>query len=109
MLQDTLNDLGLEYIDLFLMHWPVAFKPGDDMFSSDENGKLVTADIDYYVDVSVIEHQTSIFYIADTPKTYRAMEDLVKSSKAKAIGISNFSQKEVECLLANSTIVPAVH
>lgn len=37
------------------------------------------------------------------------MENLVKSGKAKAIGISNFSQKEVERLLANSTIVPAVH
>lgn len=37
------------------------------------------------------------------------MEGLVKSGKAKAIGISNFSQKEVERVLANSTIVPAVH
>ena len=37
------------------------------------------------------------------------MEGLVKSGKAKAIGISNFSQKEVERLLANTTIVPAVH
>lgn len=106
-LQDTLNDLGLEYLDLFLMHWPVAFKPGDDMFPSDENGKLVTADIDY-VDVSIIERQYFIC-IADSFKTYRAMEDLVKSGKTKAIGISNFSQKEVERLLANSTIVPAIH
>lgn len=56
-LQDTLDDLGLEYIDLFLMHWPAAFRPGDDMFPSDENGKLITADIDY-VDVSAIEHQS---------------------------------------------------
>lgn len=37
------------------------------------------------------------------------MEGLFKSGKAKAIGISNFSQKEVERLLANSTVVPAVH
>lgn len=43
------------------------------------------------------------------PKTYKAMEGLAKSGKAKAIGISNFSQKEVERLLANTTIVPAVH
>jgi diketogulonate reductase-like aldo/keto reductase len=37
------------------------------------------------------------------------MEGLVKSGKAKAIGISNFSRKEVERLLANATIKPAVH
>lgn len=37
------------------------------------------------------------------------MEGLVKSGKAKAIGIANFSRKEVERLLANATIKPAVH
>jgi len=50
-LQQTLDDLGLEYLDLFLMHWPAAFKPGDDPFPSDKNGKLVPSDIDY-LDVS---------------------------------------------------------
>ena len=37
------------------------------------------------------------------------MEGLVKSGKAKAIGVSNFSKKEMERLLANCSIVPAVH
>lgn len=108
-LQDTLNDLGLEYIDLFLMHWPVAFRPGDDMFPSDENGKLITANIDY-VDVSV-SHWTPVLSLHrwHSPKTYKAMEGLVKSGKAKAIGVANFSQKEVKRLLENSTIAPAVH
>lgn len=50
-LQDTLDDLGLEYLDLFLMHWPVAFKRGDDMFPQDSNGNMITDNIDY-VDVS---------------------------------------------------------
>lgn len=50
-LQQTLESLGLEYLDLFLMHWPVAFKRGEDMFPSDENGKLLTDEIDY-LDVS---------------------------------------------------------
>lgn len=49
-LQMTLDDLGLEYLDLFLMHWPVAFKRGDDPFPSDKDGNLITDDIDY-VDV----------------------------------------------------------
>ncbi|RJE26703.1 aldehyde reductase AKR1 [Aspergillus sclerotialis] len=89
-LDDTLSDLGVDYIDLFLMHWPVAFQRGDDPFPSDKDGKLITADIDY-VD------------------TYKAMEGLVKSGKAKAIGISNFSRKETERLLAKCSMVPAVH
>ncbi|KAJ5595143.1 uncharacterized protein N7459_001351 [Penicillium hispanicum] len=89
-LQETLDDLGLEYLDLFLMHWPVAFKRGDDPFPSDENGNLITDDIDY-VD------------------TYKAMEALLRTGKTKAIGISNFSKKEVERILENASTVPAVH
>ncbi|CAG8053617.1 unnamed protein product [Penicillium salamii] len=88
--QLSLDDLGLEYLDLFLMHWPVAFKCGDDPFPSNKDGKLITDNIDYL-------------------GTYRAMEGLVKSGKAKAIGISNFSQKEVERILDNVAIKPAVH
>ncbi|KAJ5346177.1 hypothetical protein N7452_004181 [Penicillium brevicompactum] len=80
--QLSLDDIGLEYLDLFLMHWAVAFKRGDDPFPSNKDGKLITDNIDYL-------------------DTYRAMEGLVKSGKAKAIGISNFSQEEVERILDN--------
>ncbi|KAJ5611122.1 hypothetical protein N7510_007841 [Penicillium lagena] len=89
-LQQTLDDLGLEYLDLFLMHWPVAFKRGDDMFPSDADGNLITAEIDY-VD------------------TYKAMEALLKTGKTRAIGISNFSKEELERILENASTVPAVH
>ncbi|KAJ5489513.1 oxidoreductase [Penicillium diatomitis] len=89
-LQDSLNDLGIEYIDLFLMHWPVAFKRGDEMFPKDKDGDTVTDDIDY-VD------------------TYKAMEKLLKTGKVKAIGISNFAKKEVERLIQSTEVVPAVH
>jgi len=51
-LQLTLDDLGLEYLDLFLMHWPVAFKRGDEPFPSDKDGNLITDNIDY-LDVSL--------------------------------------------------------
>lgn len=46
-LQESLDDLGLDYLDLFLMHWPVAFKRGDDPFPKDRDGKLITENIDY--------------------------------------------------------------
>ncbi|KAJ8061153.1 hypothetical protein OCU04_010228 [Sclerotinia nivalis] len=88
-LNESLKDLGLDYVDLYLMHWPSAFKPGDDLFPK-VDGKMQTADISY-VD------------------TYKAMEKLIETGKTKAIGISNFSRKELENLLKETSIVPAVH
>ncbi|KAF3481480.1 aldehyde reductase [Arthroderma uncinatum] len=86
----TLKNLGVDHLDLYLMHWPVAFAPGDDPFPKDDAGKMKKADIDY-VD------------------TYKAMEKLIDAGKTKAIGISNFSKGETERLLKNTTVVPAVH
>ena len=43
------------------------------------------------------------------PQTYKAMEKIYHSGKAKAIGVSNCSKAEVEHLLKNCTVVPAVH
>lgn len=64
-LDDSLNDLGLEYIDLYLMHWPVAWKRGDDLFPKD-NGNFVMENIDI-VDVSwhVPAIQSSLFKLND--------------------------------------------
>jgi alcohol dehydrogenase (NADP+) len=45
-LQDSLNDLRLDYVDLYLMHYPVAWKRGDDMFPQ-VNGKPAMEAIDY--------------------------------------------------------------
>lgn len=89
-LNASLKDLGLNYVDLFLMHWPCAFKPGSEQFPKDNKNNIETAKISY-VD------------------TWKAMEKLLTTGKTKAIGISNFSRAEVEDLLHQSTIVPAVH
>jgi alcohol dehydrogenase (NADP+) len=88
-LDASLKDLGMEYVDLFLMHWPSAFRPGSKMFPKKDN-KVETADISY-VD------------------TWKAMEALMKTGKTKAIGISNFSKAEVETLLKEGSIIPAAH
>ena len=89
-LNASLKDLGLNYVDLFLMHWPCAFKPGSEQFPRDSENNMETAKISY-VD------------------TWKAMEKLLTTGKTKAIGISNFSRAEVEDLLHQTTIVPAVH
>ena len=46
----SLKDLETDYLDLYLMHWPVAFKTGDELFPKDSNGKVQTEDTDF-VDV----------------------------------------------------------
>ncbi len=89
-LDASLKDLGTDYLNLYLMHWPSPFARGSEMFPKDSNGKTKVGDSDY-VD------------------TYKAMEKCFKSGKARAIGVSNFSKAELERLIKETSVVPAVH
>ncbi|KAF9537738.1 hypothetical protein EC957_007705 [Mortierella hygrophila] len=89
-LEASLKNLGLEYVDLYLMHWPIAFKSGPAAVARDEAGKLIFEDVDIVA-------------------TYQAMEKLVETGKTKAIGVSNFSIKNLEKILAVAKIVPAAN
>jgi alcohol dehydrogenase (NADP+) len=51
-LQNSLNDLGMDYVDLYLIHWPVAWKRGEEMFPK-QNGNPVLENIDL-MDVSCV-------------------------------------------------------
>ncbi|KAM6925917.1 aldo-keto reductase family 1 member B1 isoform 1-T1 [Lycodopsis pacificus] len=89
-LNKSLNDLQLDYLDLYLVHFPVGLKKmGDDLFPK-KDGKMLTSDIDY-VDV------------------WRGMEALQASGKVKSIGVSNFSILQLERLLALCRLPPAVN
>ncbi|KAI9801013.1 MAG: hypothetical protein M1825_003547 [Sarcosagium campestre] len=89
-LDASLKDLGTDYLDLYLMHWPVAFERGENPFPKGEDGINRTIPVDYL-------------------ETWKAMEKLLAGGKTKAIGISNFSRAEVERLLKEATVVPAAH
>lgn len=68
--QSSLDKLGTDYLDLYLIHWPVAGK-----FSA----------------------------------TWRALEDIYRSGRAKAIGVSNFQLHHLKTLALTASIMPMVN
>lgn len=77
-LETSLQKLGLDYVDLYLIHWPNPAAMRD-------NFEQLTAD------------------------TWKAMEELYASHKARAIGVSNFRPKHLDVLLKTAKVVPAVN
>ena len=82
--------LQLDYIDLYLMHTPFAFQPGDNQDPRDANGNVIYDD-----GVTLMD-------------TWRAMESLLDSGKLKAIGLSDVSLEHVQEVAASGTVKPAV-
>ncbi|KAI1497187.1 putative aldehyde reductase [Biscogniauxia marginata] len=89
-LDDSLADLGTPYVDLLMMHYPCTFARGEERFPRDSDGKMISGKTTF-VD------------------TWKAMENLLKTGKTKAIGVSNFSKGELEILMRECSVVPAVH
>lgn len=86
----TLSDLKLDYLDLYLMHWGIAFKPGGDLEPMGKDGKVILEKVPVY-------------------KTWEAMENLVKKGLVKSIGVANFTTMMLVDLLAASKIPPAMN
>jgi alcohol dehydrogenase (NADP+) len=86
----SMDRLQLSYIDLYLIHTPFAFQPGDEQDPRDENGNVI-----YDREVSLSD-------------TWRAMEDLVDGGKCRAIGLSDISLKELLPIYQSARIKPSV-
>jgi alcohol dehydrogenase (NADP+) len=86
----SLDRLGLNYLDLYLIHTPFAFQPGDEQDPRDQNGNII-----YDRGVTLLE-------------TWGAMESLVDSSRCRAIGLSDISLNELLPIYESARIKPAV-
>lgn len=89
-LQASLDRLGLDTVDLYLMHTPFAFRPGDDQDPRDARGAVIYDD-----GVTLAE-------------TWGAMENLVGAGLAGAIGLSDISAAKTREIIDGARIKPAV-
>ncbi|KAK2047196.1 aldo/keto reductase [Colletotrichum somersetense] len=82
-IRKSIADLGVDYLDLYLIHWPVAFVPGDPGNAVDRGVSLVD--------------------------TWRVLEGFVRANLTRHIGVSNFARADVEAILAAAEIPPFAH
>ena len=88
-LKDTLKDLKLDYLDLYLIHWPVAFKPG----------------------VAFPEKAEDFLSLEEVPliETWNEMVKAKEQGLVKHIGVSNFSKEKLQSLMDDTDHAPEMN
>ncbi|OAA63498.1 aldo-keto reductase [Niveomyces insectorum RCEF 264] len=92
-LDKSLKSLGLDYVDLVLVHWPLLMNPegNDDRFPKLPDGSR------------------DIIWTHNHVDTWKQMEAVLATGKTRGIGVSNYSKRYLEQLLAACTVKPAVN
>ncbi|KAI6694903.1 hypothetical protein NL676_022613 [Syzygium grande] len=86
-LRKSLSNLQLDYLDLYLIHWPISCKPGSYTFPVDESDLMPM----------------------DFEAVWAAMEECQRLGLTKSIGVSNFSCKKLGNILSFAKILPTVN
>ena len=85
----SMKRLRVDYIDLYLIHTPYAFKPGDEQDPRDENGNVI------------YDNETTLL------DTWRGMEGLVDGGKCRAIGLADVTLDKLQSIYEAARIKPA--
>lgn len=88
-LAQTLKDLRLDYLDLYLIHWPVSFKPG----------------------VGFAQTREEFYTYSDVPlsQTWQGMEQCLDIGLVRHIGVSNFNISKLKEIIDNNSIIPEMN
>ena len=88
-LKESLNNLQLDYLDLYLIHWPIAIKP----------------------EIKMPNKGGHYFSLKDIPiaNTWQGFEEALEQGLTKHIGVSNFSVKKIKDLMSVCKIQPEVN
>jgi aldehyde reductase len=86
----SLDRLRLNYLDLYLIHTPFPFQPGDEQDPRDQNGNVI------------YDHSVTLL------DTWRAMESLVDHGRCRAIGLSDVGLNQLSPIYESARIKPAV-
>jgi L-glyceraldehyde reductase len=92
-LDDCLAELGLDYLDLYLVHFPVAFDERGDVHQN--LFPLEGEDVKMLDDISIVD-------------TWKAMTQLDKK-KARAVGVSNHTKEHLQALIDGTGVTPAAN
>ena len=88
--EETLRDLQLEYLDLYLIHYPVGYERGEEMIPKNPDSSI----------------KYGYIPLADT---WKAMEELVDAGLVKHIGLSNFNSKQIDSVCVQICTYTYVH
>ncbi|WP_367997915.1 aldo/keto reductase [Zobellia uliginosa] len=88
-LNQTLKDLQLDYLDLYLIHWPVALKKGTEM----------------------PEKSSDFIPLSEVPltNTWKGMEAALEQGLTKHIGVSNFNENHLKVIMATAVHQPEMN